>query len=232
MRYLTIVLLTSLLSSCAWWPWGSSSTGNCVDDGTCEGSNPFEEQLIGGTWHCYGKDRDEPWDCSQQKDDDKIVSIDEEQIRPLPINSLFGGSPDADQQPTRAELELNSENISSTSSSESGSAIRAEDTPTTMTGINLADFDDSSFAVQLIALQTMDEVKKFANDHNIDQAMWIQIESQGSDWYVVLLGVFDSESAAQQAANTWNDVVKPASRPWVRPIGPLRMAADKARAEA
>ena len=75
MRYLAILMVT-LITSCSWsWPFGKRDSGNCLDDDSCEGANPFEEQLVGGTWYCYGISRDQPWDCSQQEDAGKITAI-------------------------------------------------------------------------------------------------------------------------------------------------------------
>ncbi len=161
MRYLTILLVT-LVASCSWsWPWGFKKTGNCLDDDSCEGTNPFEEQLVGGTWYCYGKVRNEPWDCSREKDDNKIIAVVDSPERmnsPEPMNAM--DSPEAINNPPvqednpaiRAEIAL-SDHISS-------AAARVVETG----AISLSDYSDSSWAVQLIALRTLDEVARFADN--------------------------------------------------------------------
>ena len=96
MRYVTIFFLVTLVTSCSWsWPWGASKTGNCLDDGNCEGANPFEEKLKGGTWHCYGVSKKEPWDCSQEQDDTKISAVEDRPER--------RGSPERIDSPERMD---------------------------------------------------------------------------------------------------------------------------------
>ena len=206
---ISVVLSTlMLLSSCALWPFGKKEAQSCLDDNSCETSNPFEEALIGGTWHCYGKSKDEPWDCSQVEDNSKIVAIAETtRVQP----------PEAEPPaPIRQELALQDE-ISS------DPVTAKAEVPDILAG-----HPESSFAVQLIALQTRGEVNDFAANHNIETPLYVNIESQGNTWYVMLLGVYSSKSEADTAADAWQAQHNPASKPWVRPLGPLRQAALRA----
>lgn len=217
MRYLTLVLLLSSLSACSLWPWKAEKTGNCLDDDSCENTNPFEQLMVEGTWYCYGSDRDAPWDCSQEEDPDKVVALTDPEPAFIPE--------DENLRSDRAELSFAEEDISigapqSEPATSSDSGAQAD----------LFSFADSSFAVQLIALQTIDEITDFADEHDMDSPTYIRIRSQGSDWYVLILGVYRDQDEAESAAADWSERHGPTSKPWVRPLGPLKRAALAAEA--
>ncbi len=219
LKPLLAIFLVTLITSCSWWPFGNQSTGNCLDDGTCEVANPFEEQLVGGTWYCYGVARDEPWDCSQQEDPSKVIAVSD---LPPPVSS----APVADEQPTldpsanesdsRAEITFSEDEISSSE-------------PPLPPANNFLDaFSDEAWAVQLIALQSSDEVAEYVENHDMQDPNYVQIESGGAIWYVLILDVFEDRAAANAAAAAWETDKEPSSRPWVRPVSSLKAAARRA----
>ena len=188
MRYLTVLMVT-LITSCSWsWPFGNRDTGNCLDDDSCEGANPFEEQLVGGTWYCYGVSRNEPWDCSQQENADKIVAVSPQ--------DGSGSSPSS-------ELPVPADNF-------------------------LDAFSDDAFVVQLIALQSKDEINAFASDHDLEKPRFIRVRNQDSLWYVLILDVFNDRASADAAADAWESAHNPSSKPWVRSVASLKAAATRA----
>ena len=234
MRYVTIFLVT-LVTSCSWsWPWGASKTGNCLDDGNCEGANPFEEKLKGGTWHCYGVSKKEPWDCSQEQDDTKILAVEDSPERedsPELVNS-----PEREDSPEpafdnegnaapdhRPEMDL-ADNISNSAEVSGMEAPTPQTAPTSL----LSGYSNTSFAIQLIALQTLEEVTQYTEKFNLNPPMYVKIRSQGSDWYVVLLGIYETRPEADAVSEKWASSHDPSSRPWVRPLHPLRKAANLA----
>ena len=247
MRYVTIFFLVTLVTSCSWsWPWGASKTGNCLDDGNCEGANPFEEKLKGGTWHCYGVSKKEPWDCSQEQDDTKIAAVEDSPERidspervdsPERINSPERlDSPELANSPEqafeneenavpdhRAEMDL-ADNISNSAE------VSGMEAPTSQTGPTdlLSGYSNTSFAIQLTALQTLEEVTQYTEKFNLNPPMYVKIRSQGSDWYVVLLGIYETRPEADAVSEKWASSHDPSSRPWVRPLHPLRKAANLA----
>ncbi|MBT4492056.1 MAG: hypothetical protein HOC70_02360 [Gammaproteobacteria bacterium] len=79
--------------------------------------------------------------------------------------------------------------------------------------------------MQLIALQTIEEIVVFAADHKITTPNYVRIRSQGNDWYVLILGIYDDEGEADRVAAEWAADHQPLSKPWVRPLGPLKRAA-------
>ena len=233
MRYLTLIILVSLISGCSFWPFGKEKTGSCLDDDSCDTPASLEQQLVtNATWYCYGVSRDDGWDCSQEEDQTRIAVIPD-QASPTPQEEAAAA---------RAEMFFEDETIShqqpqaaptATSAMQSGAApVAAADKMMTnsksqQTGI--FGFSDSAWAVQLIALQTMAEVDAFAAAHDLEAPNAVRIRSQGVDWYVMILGVFDDRSAADAAAEAWTDSQQPYSKPWVRPLGPLKQAALEAQ---
>jgi len=228
MRYLKplmAILMVTLVTSCSWWPFGNQRTGNCLDDGTCEGANPFEEQLVGGTWYCYGVARDEPWDCTQEEDPNKIVAVSDEEPPPRSPVALTDDEPDFelpgdDASLTRAEMTFNEDEISSGSNRQ---------TPPAAPASNFLDaYSDDAWAIQLIALQSRAEVDSYVADHELADPKYVQIESGGAIWYVLILDVFEDRASADSAAEAWESENDPSSRPWVRPVRSLKAAARRA----
>jgi len=227
-KLLIVIIPLLFLGSCALWPFGKKASDNCLDDGSCEeASNPFEEKLIGGTWYCYGESRNDPWDCSQTTDAAKIKDVEAVTASVTRRPTQREAGPDLG---TRVELALNEEAISSTDEIAPQPLSLKDNTPVAATGTErLFGYGDDSFAVQLIALQTVQEVEIFAADNDIPTPFYIGIESQGSEWYVLLLGVYATKQGADAAASVWTTTHNPNSKPWVRPIGPLKAAAVRAR---
>ena len=207
MRYATICLIT-LLSSCSWsWPWGANKTGNCLDDGTCDGANPFEEELRGGTWYCYGVSKKEPWNCNRESDETKIKVIEEKAFMPSNAeDTSLKESPFRSTIKAKASLKVSEPKNSSS---------------------NLfPNFSNGSFAVQLIALKTLEEVKKYAIGLGIKEPILVKVRSKNSDLHVLLAGIYEDRVVAETAAKTWETEHALSSKPWIRPISELRKAAD------
>jgi septal ring-binding cell division protein DamX len=92
----------------------------------------------------------------------------------------------------------------------------------------LSGYSNTSFAIQLIALQTLEQVTEYVEEFNLNPPMYVKIRSQDSDWYVVLLGIYETRPEADAASEKWAASHDPSSRPWVRPMHPLRKAANLA----
>ena len=90
----------------------------------------------------------------------------------------------------------------------------------------LSGYSNTSFAIQLIALQTLEEVTQYTEKFNLNPPMYVKVRSQGSDWYVVLLGIYETRPEADAASEKWASSHDPYSRPWVRPLHLLRKAAN------
>lgn len=233
MRYPTLIILISLISGCSFWPFGKEDTGSCLDDDSCDTPTALEQQLVtGATWYCYGVSRDEGWECSENADESRIVAIAEETQPPEPAAAAVD----------RAEMTFDSETISrqqpATAPAEPPAVAAAEapaaaevEVATTATSrqSGIFDFSDSAWAVQLIALQTQAEVDAFAAEHELAQPNAVRIRSQGADWFVMILGIYNDRSEADAAAEAWTNSQQPYSKPWVRPLGPLKQAVLEAQ---
>ena len=133
---------------------------------------------------------------------------------------------DSPEPELSAEMSLD-ENISSaaavSSMKEAGMEVSTPaETPTDL----LSKYSNSSYAIQLIALRTLDEVSEYTDGLNLNPPMYVKIRSQGSDWYVVLLGIYETRAEADAASEEWASNHEPSARPWVRPIHPLKKAAN------
>ena len=237
MHYLFLTILTLALSSCSLWPWRAEKTGTCLDDDSCEATDPLTQELIGGTWYCYGSQRDLPWDCSQDEDSQKIIAVSDEQ----PMSNPSGGL--EARQPATAVDVLTTESVMQDDIIDAGKTItkqpnegssNKDQTLTdhlTPSDINskvlnrLTDYDDDSYAIQLIAVQSLEEAKQFSANYSIDSPEIIKTRSKNTDWYVVILGVFKNLEEAQLAAQDWQTLHGAQSiTPWIRPIGPLKQS--------
>lgn len=245
MRILLILLVTLLASSCSWWPFGKTDTGNCMDDNTCDSPQPIDEATLSGTWHCYGVSRDAPWDCTNKADPSRIVAIGEEKEEPAAFATTTAIPKLSAEE--RAEIVLGDETIAhrgttaptekpvaeTTASEPASTEPMNEVTPaadqTRDTASRLFGFPDDSYAVQLIALQSVEEVLDYAGRYGLADPEFVRIESQGSDWYVLLLGVYSTLSEANNVADSWYADRTPDTRPWVRPTGPLKRAVMRAQ---
>ena len=230
MRLIILILLTASISTLASCSWFSRGSGNCLDDNSCEGDqNALNVRNTSKTWHCYGKTRGEPWNCLENRDDDLIVAVSDKAPPPRPgsIQTDLGTDP---AQP-RAEISFEDERLSSTD--EPITREISAETPTEPPKEKknaIFSFPPTHYAIQLIALQSVDGILSFATNHNIDSPRYVRILSQGSDWYVLLLGIYADLTTARQSADDWNQAESPESKPWVRPLGPLQEAARNVQA--
>ena len=263
MRYLLLTLLTLAMTSCSLWPWRSEKTGTCLDDDSCEATDPLTQELIGGTWYCYGADRDQAWDCGQDRDDQKITAIPEEQpLEPEPEElpgeqfalaapSIAADSLDssvendtvdteslekenndtAQGKPERVEISFENETIEHqpanpiVNNDSQGTPDHRAPTKAELQALaDFSDYPDDSYAVQLIALQSIQEALDFANEYDLAAPMMARIRSQGNEWFIIILGIYDTMDEAQAAGADWQSAHDPGSKPWIRPVGPLKQA--------
>jgi hypothetical protein len=127
----------------------------------------------------------------------------------------------------RAEIDL-ADNISNSGEISGEESGLETSSPQAMPTDILSGYSNTSFAIQLIALQTLEQVTRYAEEFNLNPPMYVKIRSQDSDWYVVLLGIYETRPEADAASEKWASSHDPSSRPWVRPMHPLRKAANLA----
>ena len=237
MHYLFLTILTLALSSCSLWPWRAEKTGTCLDDDSCEATDPLTQELIGGIWYCYGAQRDLPWDCSQNEDSQKIIAVSDEQPTSDASERLEARQPAAGVNVLTTDSEIQDEITNAgkkiTKQPNEGSASKDQNltdhlTPSDIISNvrnNLTDYNDDSYAIQLIAVQSLGEANEFSANYSIDSSKIIKTRSKNSDWYVVILDVFENLEEAQLAAKDWQTLHRTQSiTPWIRPMGPLKQS--------
>ncbi|MBT3709377.1 MAG: hypothetical protein HOG19_08035 [Gammaproteobacteria bacterium] len=84
------------------------------------------------------------------------------------------------------------------------------------------------YTIQLIALPQQSEVMEYAETNGITAPLTALINSQGTPWHVLLLGIYPNKSAAEKAASDWIAAKNLKVQPWIRPLGPLQDAIREA----
>jgi septal ring-binding cell division protein DamX len=88
--------------------------------------------------------------------------------------------------------------------------------------IPLTELPGTFYAVQLIALPSQAALDDFVSRHGIRGTAAARVESGGSLYYVLLLGVYESMELAERAIAAMPNV--PGAQPWIRPLGSLQSA--------
>ena len=87
------------------------------------------------------------------------------------------------------------------------------------------------FTVQLMAMKNEQKVLDYASDNGIENPLYVRILSQDVNWYVLLLGTYADQSAANDAKTDWAETRVLDVEPWTRRLSPLqdaiRLAADR-----
>lgn len=81
-----------------------------------------------------------------------------------------------------------------------------------------------SWAVQLLALQQENSVVTYAKSNGLNYPLYARIKNQGTEWYILLLGIYSDLSAANIARDEWEKDKNLTTRPWIRRLGPLQDA--------
>jgi septal ring-binding cell division protein DamX len=122
-----------------------------------------------------------------------------------------------------AEMTL-ADNIASSAAASSFEPSTSQAAPMDL----LYGYSATSFAVQLVALKTFKEVTEYADKFDLNPPMYVKVRSEESDWYAVLLGIYETRTEADAASKEWASSHTTASKPWVRPIPALRKAVNLA----
>ena len=193
---LTLLLATSLISGCSWFR-------NSETEEERQAPRRLDNTVTNQTWWCYGKE-DQSWDWEKEADPSKVRSIEprapqEAAAMPLP-----------QREPERAVSAPPSLMAQSVTPPAAETPILSQP----------ADY----FAVQLIALKEKDGVLSYAQANGIEDPLMTEIETNGSRWHVLLLGVYPDESSARTARDDWERTKSLKVKPWIRKLGPLQQA--------
>jgi|TARA_B100001971_G_C18245276_1_gene573801 septal ring-binding cell division protein DamX len=207
-----MVQVLLLVSSCSLLGnLGFGSKKECAD-GICETPQILHNQQLKQNWHCYGVAKDRSWDCVSEPQPEKIATF-------LPAPS---------PKPVLAAETLVTESLLTAAPKEAEVEVDVNPTP------DPAENDDSAstilgkpgdyYTVQLIALQKKGQILEYASQNGLDDLLYTQIESKGSNWFVLLLGFYPDQSSAEKARQEFVGTRTLKVRPWIRKLAPLQEA--------
>jgi septal ring-binding cell division protein DamX len=186
-----------LLSGCSWF--GNEETDESVPQ-------LLDNETAPQTWYCYGN-QDETWECLNSPDPSRVASIRPQPQAPFVMPSRDPEAPPpapVSLEPTRPGVERMQP------VAPDDNAILSQP----------ADF----YTVQLVALKDEQAVIDYARNNGMLAPLYAEITSEGSRWYVLLLGIYPDLATASTAKEEWERTKVLKVQPWVRRLGPLQQA--------
>jgi septal ring-binding cell division protein DamX len=175
--------------------------GNNCDGPDCAASL-LESDKAGRVWYCYGR-QDQSWDCRLTADSSQIASVKPGAEVPFVMPQAVSTPP----PPVAATVDPDESGVLQASTDE------------------LLEQPQDFFTVQLLALPDEAGIIEYARDHRLPSPLYARITDQGSTWFVLLLGIYPDQSAAEAARDEWLATDETAAtKPAVRSLGPLQDA--------
>lgn len=94
---------------------------------------------------------------------------------------------------------------------------------------SLLDLPSAYYALQLFAATSPDRVEEVAVEHGLQGMAGARVDRDGQIFYVLLVGIYATREAAEQAQASLPANVR-AMQPWVRRVGGLQAAMRRAAA--
>ena len=171
-------------------------------------------------WYCYGKQNGGTWRCGNEEDHSQIVAISPREkntkqglnTKSKPILAITKPTLDKKIELSSARDELPS------SASEARKSLK----PYSIDGQHIRDQPKEYYTIQLLALSEKEKLNKFARDRNLNSALIAHTVSQGSEWYVLLLGIYPNFVLAKKARKDWIEANPKHTEAWIREWGPLQ----------
>ncbi|MFL2505288.1 MAG: SPOR domain-containing protein [Candidatus Azotimanducaceae bacterium] len=88
-------------------------------------------------------------------------------------------------------------------------------------------FLDSGFAVQIAALQSIEEITKLAERIGIETPLIAETKLEGASWFVLVLDLYEEFESAQTASKNLQRAYPFLNEPWVRPVKSLKKSLAK-----
>ena len=206
---LLLLSLTSILLL------GCSNTGSKLSTSTNAGANAGPKD-----WFC--EEASGGWDCSQltkleiaqrTAEREREAEIKREKAaEELTLSDELATAAPTDKPPAQRALEIEAS---------TPGYISLSYKPRTPT--SLLDLPETFWAIQIMALQTQDTLNEFVVDKQLAGVSGAKVASKGKLFYVLLLGVYESRSIAEEA---WKS--RPQSitylQPYYRSLGSLQSA--------
>ncbi|MDZ7669975.1 MAG: SPOR domain-containing protein [Gammaproteobacteria bacterium] len=93
--------------------------------------------------------------------------------------------------------------------------------------VALTELPDDFYAVQLIAMSSKKALEAFVQRERLEGMSAARVERDGELFYVLLLGIYESEAIARRAVATLPPPLQDAG-PWIRRLGSLQAAIQRA----
>lgn len=205
----------------------------CGRGGILQSGTPQVPQST-GNWFCQPAAGGEAWDCVQ---DEALARSPQPATASSPMapGTVAGDGPDtaptspaATEKPILQEPEpqAGAEHSRADEPPADDLARQPAVRPETDTDPLLA-MPDDYFAVQLVALDSADELDAFVATHGLGHLPHARVERDGQIHHVLLLGVYESYALAEAASLDPPPPLKPGDS-WIRPLGGLKRAMQRA----
>lgn len=181
------------------------------------------------TWYCYTDAEKNEWDCQDESAPDRLGATSPDQktaATPVLQTSLSTAVVSSTPPPPVPEL-----------IPKPAPDIPTEpDNPETTTLLTALDRNKQfimnhpadHYAVQLIALESLDEVEAYAADQNLQDPLYARILTRDKIWVVLLLGIYADKTAATDAIDAWATSHDLKETPWIRKLDALFFAMEGA----
>ncbi|MCY3885866.1 MAG: SPOR domain-containing protein [Gammaproteobacteria bacterium] len=227
LTWLVVALLAFSLSSCSLFrhvPVNPSSASIGAD----------------GEWECTGSRENGDWDCQKVTDESEDTNTTTN-VGPqiAQVNTPRPVQPGTTRIETNPPLQPKPVRINRYDPTQGVEEVNQPTTPVSTSGdvpeyrwlaINpdtptrIEDLPDNYYAVQLAAFSDMKKANKYAAD-----ATWlidphgVRTVSNGKEYYVILLGIYETKTRAERAANSITKHLG-SDKPWIRSMTSLKPA--------
>ena len=243
------MLLITSLTGCGFI--GGLFNKNDADDDV---PNLLNEPTAKKQWFCYGSQVGKAWECENTPDESKISPIKPKAAKTTTNDSvqsvaerstiILSGNQDnpanvaptptpttttasnAVQDNVAAESTSSMQTATETATAESKQTNTAAMTPLAIVEnkAQLLDAPRNYYAVQLLALKRESDLLEYASINGISEPLYMPIASGGTNWFVLLLGVYADKQSAETAMADWEKTKTLKIRPWIRQLGQLQDA--------
>lgn len=93
--------------------------------------------------------------------------------------------------------------------------------------VALTELPDDFYAVQLLAMSSKEGLETFVEQERLEGISAARVERDGKLFYVLLLGIYETEDLAQRAVAALPRPLQ-GTRPWIRRLGSLQAAMHRA----
>ena len=216
-HYVLVICLISS-SGCAYTAGLLFNNEEDCKGAACNDTGLTQYPTSGAQGYCYGNEDESDWLCDSEPDSSKIANGADKPTgadkKPASTPVQWSNpAPVWPAEPPRAQPTV-------ITSSWRVSAVGRD---------SLMQQPRGSYTVQLAALREEEILLKYAKSNGISEPLYARISNQGSNWYVLLLGVYENRTAAIEAKESWVRSNNIDRKPWVRNLGLLQ---DAVRAAA